>query len=184
MKEIPLSKGYVALVDDVDYDRVISAGPWHAVVCNRGVYAKHSEYLGSGRQIAIPMHRFILQIENPKIQVDHRDHNGLNNQRTNLRICTRRRNNRNRRPPRTTSTGEIPTSSYKGVCRDRQRWRALLRREGASFHCGCFTSEIDAALAYDQKAEELFGDFAWLNREYFPEVMAAYQAGSQDTALV
>ena len=92
--------------------------------------------------------------------IDHRDMNGLNNQRSNLRFCTLSQNAMNRRKRENTS------SIYKGVYFNNQRgkkWKAQIRINGKQIHLGLFDFEVDAARAYNMKAIELFCEFANLN---------------------
>ncbi len=158
MKEIPLTKGYIALVDDSDYERVIAAGPWHAQVSKNTVYAAHGTYTGhgcNGRRGLVLLHRFILGLSDPQTQGDHADGNGLNNQRYNLRPATNSQNTANRlKKPGGSSV-------YKGVTWDKRdwRWRAAIRINGKTKHLGSFTDEADAAAAYRAAAKEHFGVF-------------------------
>ena len=94
--------------------------------------------------------------------VDHIDGNSLNNRRSNLRICTPRQNTANRAKTRN------GTSRFKGVhfCTRDRKWRAQIGVDGARRFIGDFDDEVEAARAYDRKAAELFGEFAYLN---FPE---------------
>jgi hypothetical protein len=100
MKEIPLTQGYVALVDDEDYGRV-SLYKWYAHKDpssdpNRPlIYAQRSSRRPDGKRFTLLMHRFILGDSGPDI--DHWDRNGLNNQRGNLRACNQSQNNANGR---------------------------------------------------------------------------------------
>jgi len=104
------------------------------------------------------MHREIMNA--PKgLDVDHIDGNGLNNRKSNLRLCTHAENVHNSRPMRNGS------SKYKGVCwhKTYKKWYSSIGKTGKRFYLGRFDNEIDAALAYDKKAKELFGEFAYLN---------------------
>ena len=159
MKEVKLTQGYVALVDDEDFDRVSTAGPWHAVVYPRSVYAKHTTAHIDGKQKPITMHSFILGVTDGRIEIDHEDHNGLNNQRINLRVATKHENQRNRRKSHNN------TSGYKGVCwvKARHNWEAMIRVNGKSVWLGSFASAEDAARAYDSAALKYFGEFAFTN---------------------
>ena len=87
MKTIPLTKGYVVLVDDADYDRVVAAGPWHALPSHNVVYVAHSVVHKDGRRTTVMLHRFIMGVTDSHIKLDHEDHDGLNNQRYNLRVA-------------------------------------------------------------------------------------------------
>jgi hypothetical protein len=90
--------------------------------------------------------------------VDHIDHDGLNDRRSNLRICTQRQNLYNSRP-------KGRSSRFKGVCWDkaRQRWVVYIRYGGRNRFIGQFADEIEAAKAYDRAAASLFGEYAYLN---------------------
>jgi len=154
MHIIRLKSGEEALVDDEDYPR-LAQYTWYASPSGKILYAKR--YRG---HTSIFMHRDILGLEGPRI--DHWNHNGLDNQRANLRRCTPGQNLQNQRPSRQ------GTSQYKGVTWHtlRQKWRATIRIDGRQTHLGLYESEEDAAHVYDEAACEHFGDFACLN---FPE---------------
>ena len=96
---------------------------------------------------------------------DHINHNGLDNRKANLRLCTPQQNACNRRPLER-------TSKYKGVSWDQyiSRWRADIEHNGRHICIGCFDYEQDAAIAYDDYAIDLFGEFAWLNCAHRPEI--------------
>jgi len=110
------------------------------------------------------LHRFIMGVTDPHIDVDHRNHNGLDCQRENLRRCVRGENTGNLRKYR-------GSSQYKGVSWDKRdkRWRAVVRVHGVTKHLGRFTEEADAARAYDAAARAAFGEFCYAN---FPETLA------------
>ncbi len=156
MKEIPLTKGYVALVDDEDFD-LVSRFTWHAREDHRTVYAG-TRMPKDGRLVFMRMHRLILNAPSD-MQVDHINHNGLDNTRANLRVCTHAQNQHN------LSFKSNNSSGYKGVDwkKDKRKWRAKISLGGNPKHIGYFACPIEAAQAYDRKALELFGDFAALN---------------------
>jgi len=93
------------------------------------------------------------------METDHRDGNGLNNQRENLRICTRQQNSQNGLAHKDSS------SQFKGVSlkKGRHKWVACIMQNGKLAHLGYFDNEIEAAKTYNTKAKELFGEFAKLN---------------------
>lgn len=157
MKEIKLSQGKVALVDDEDYDK-ISQYPWYANKQGNSYYAiVHNGYL-DGKRVLLKMHRVIMGITNPKIFVDHKDSDGLNNQKYNLRTATVSQNAANKASYR-------GVSKYKGVTKEGKYWKAMCTKDGISHRKKCST-EIEAALWYNQKATELHGEFAKLNIVY------------------
>ncbi len=145
MKEIPLTRGQVALIDDADFNE-LSRYKW----CVMRIYACRFE----GRR-CIPMHRQILQAP-AELEVDHIDGNGLNNQRSNLRLCTTSQNQQNSR--RRTDN----TSGYKGVSFDqrRGRWKAQIRVNGKRITLGRYDDIEHAAAAYHEAALRYHGEFA------------------------
>jgi hypothetical protein len=157
--EIPLTRGYVALVDDEDAARVLEHR-WQALVTGRYVYAKtDAPRKEGGKARCIYLHRFIVGAP-PDAQVDHINHNCLDNRRENLRICSCAENHRN------IAKRVRPASSrYKGVYwhRGSQKWRAQISCAGEWHHLGMYTDEEAAARAYDAAARERFGEFAQVN---------------------
>lgn len=161
MKEIPLTQGKVTLVDDADYEW-LNQWKWCAQSNKLSdvFYAQHGFNVCPGLRKYIRMHRFILGMTDPKVQVDHRDRDGLNNQRLNLRVTDASGNVHNRGKIKTATT-----SKYIGVARARGdvKFRAQIRLNGVLVHLGCFAWERDAANAYDSAAAKHFGEFASLN---------------------
>jgi len=159
MKEIPLSQGLIAFIDDEDYERV-NQYKWYAAKNGQTYYAVRQIQNIQPRQKQIGMHRFILNA--PKgIEVDHEDHDGLNNQRYNIRLATNRQNQYNKQKYSISKT----TSQYKGVHWDKRRkkWRTQIRINSKQTQLGYFENEIEAALAYDQAAIIHHGEFSILN---------------------
>jgi hypothetical protein len=157
MKTIALSQGFAAMVDDEDYERV-SAFKWSATKTKNTVYGVRKVRTPAGQTTSQLLHRFIMGVTHPRINVDHEDHNGLNCQRNNLRVCVRGENDGNRRKSR-------GASQYKGVSWDsfRRLWRASITIHHMSKHLGRFQDEREAALAYDAAARAAFGNFALCN---------------------
>lgn len=159
MKEIKLTQGKVALVDDEDYEKV-NCFKWNAIKDRNTFYAKRNIKVSNGlqRQTTIQMQRLIFGYCGI-LKIDHRDGNGLNNQKSNLRFATTSQNGMNRKP------NKCALSKFKGVSFHKRHLKFIssIRINGNSYHLGYFTNEIEAAKAYDVKALELFGEFAYLN---------------------
>jgi len=161
-REIGLSHGKVALVDASDYDELMLGPDWGTLRTVDADYAvRHvPDATTKGRYKRQYMHRLIMDAPDD-LEVDHRDHDGLNNRRTNLRLSTHPQNCQNRRLPSTSTT------KFKGV-----RWNARTKRyqarimaNGKSRTLGSFESDFEAAAAYDLAAVELHGQFAFTNAE-------------------
>jgi hypothetical protein len=156
MKTIKLTKGYFAIVDDDDFER-LSQWEWYALVAKNGrVYAVRVQYASApAKPRTILMHREILNAP-PGIDVDHEDRDGLNNQRLNLRIATRTQNQGN------SSRRKDNTSGVKGVTwnKQHQQWRAQIQVNGKKQHLGYFRNTHSAASAYINAAKKHFGQFA------------------------
>lgn len=153
MKQIGLTQGQTALVDSEDFPTLYHF-KWYAVRSRNGVW--YAQRKDRGR--IVKMHRAILGA--PKgIKVDHRDTNGLNNRKENLRLAPGNSNNANSRKQKNN------TSGYKGVSWQAgyDRWKAYIRVRGTYIHLGVFTNLIKAAKAYDTAAREHFGEFARCN---------------------
>lgn len=152
MIEVPLFGGFVARVDDSDF-ALVSSFRWRAKKGHGTLYAVAHDY-ENGNDRTIRMHRLILGLSGPAI--DHRDGDGLNNQRHNLRVCTDSQNQYNKRR-------SWSRSGYKGVFWDKrkQKWWA---RIGVRGFLGYFDDPREAALAYDAAAIRLFGEFAATNQ--------------------
>jgi len=155
MREIPLTRGQVALIDDEDYE-LVSQYKWTAQWYPRPktFYAYRSYRKTDGTWDSRGMHTYLMDG-----MCDHKNHNGLDNRRSNLRLASHSENNMNKRKRAGTS------SQYKGVHwrEDRQQWYACIKINRDETHLGTFTSEIEAAYAYDDAARCLFGEYAYPN---------------------
>lgn len=162
MKRIVLNNGDSCLVDDVDYPQ-LAQFKWSI---HRGyfrgkgtLYAARWFTDAGGRRKALLMHREILDA--PKgMLVDHRNHNGLDNRRSNIRLCDSSKNQANRG-----KQAGCYSSQFKGVHWDTERgkWRAILVVKNRRMRLGRFDCEVDAAKAYNEAANRCFGQFAMLN---------------------
>lgn len=158
MKQIPLSKGKFALVDDEDYEYLMQ-WIWFCKVDKRGREYAVRNCSDGGKRTTLPMHRVIMNTPDG-METDHRYGDGLNNQRYNLRICTKNQNQHNQTPRSNTR------SKYKGVDfhKPSNKWRARIMLNKRHIQIGMFESEVDAAQAYNFAATEHHGDFAHLNK--------------------
>jgi hypothetical protein len=157
MKKIPLTQGKFAIVDDEDYDYLMQ-WKWYA---DKGVstfYAKRNIRNEDGKRAGVKMHRVILGVTSQKTLVDHINHDGLDCRKSNMRICSSSGNNKNR----SIVWGK---SKYKGVCWhvNQKKFNAKINVDGRGYHLGCFSSEIEAATAYNEAALQYHGEFACLN---------------------
>lgn len=161
MKEITLTSKRVAIVDDVDYD-FLSQWKWHLKKDGKCEYAARVNYLGGGRKNpkrkTIRMHRLIMQTPDG-METDHINGDGLDNRRSNLRVCTKSENQHNQKP----RVGTF--SKYKGVDFHKQsnKWRARIMLNSKHIQIGMFESELEAARAYNLSASIHHGEFAKLN---------------------
>lgn len=154
MKKIRLSRGKFAIVDDEDFE-ILNQYKWYSDKKRYTFYAaRNIPYILGGYRI-IYMHNQILGLKG----IDHKNGNGLDNQRSNLRSCTNQQNQMNRRSQKGSS------SNYKGVSwhKRAKKWMSQICISGKHIYIGIFTSEIQAALAYDSEAIKLCGEFAKLN---------------------
>jgi len=162
MKLIPLSQNskenkgkYFAMVDDEDYDYLMQ---WNWSVSNqqnKSIYAVKGGYANGKNENKIRMHRLILGITDSEILVDHKDGNGLNNQRSNIRVATRSQNNSNRRP--------YGVFKYLGVYFNHGKWVGYVTVDRKRIYTDRFENEDDAARARDILAKKMQGEFANLN---------------------
>lgn len=159
MKTIPLTRGHVALVDDEDFE-MLSKWTWCIGQAGTGYYAKAYNGGGAAAQRFAYMHRIIMDlVPGDGVEVDHINHDGLDNRRRNLRVCSHKENARN------VSIGRANTSGFKGVSWDRSRnkWGASIKVDGRKLHLGRFACLRDAVREYDSAAVRFFGPFAKTN---------------------
>lgn len=168
MKLLPLSKGKFAQVDDEDYDWLMQ-WKWHLESRGRYSYASRHKTVAPGKRTSVKMHREIMKVTDPKILIDHKNHDCHDNRKENLRICDKRTNGKNR-------TG-YGVSLFLGVTLSKQKytiksgekrisihWRAHLRKsDGKDVFLGYHKTEEEAARAYDAGAKIYHGEFANLN---------------------
>jgi hypothetical protein len=156
--EIDLGNGHVAIIDDEDAD-LLTGFKWYGMKTKEGkVYPAGWKHIPPGR-FFVHLHRLIANAQ-PGELIDHIDRNPLNCRRSNLRRATHQQNACNKNPLRNPGA-----SRYKGVffCRKTGRFRAWVTLNRKRIYLGYFAKEEDAARAYNAKAAELFGKFAYLN---------------------
>jgi hypothetical protein len=159
MKAIPLTRGMVALVDDEDYER-LKDFKWQLWEYGRNVsYAIRFEKMSDNTRKTRYMHRDILGLTDSRIQADHKDHNGLNNVRSNLRACSGILNRRNRLSYKGSSSRFVGVSWHKRI----KRWQAQVYVNGRQICLGYFNSELEAAAKRDEAATKHYGEFANIN---------------------
>jgi hypothetical protein len=157
MKEIRLTQGRVALVDDEDYEYL---NQWNWCLIEK----KDKNLFYAARKVKnrrlILMHRVILGLTDPNIFGDHVDRNGLNNQRNNLRVATHSQNCTNVKKYKNAS------SKYKGVSwhKASKKWVAQIQKDKKVLYLGGFEKEIDAAIAYNNATNSIHGEFANPNK--------------------
>jgi hypothetical protein len=164
MKEIKLTKGFVTMVDDEDYEKLMRH-KWQCCIDKYNVYAHRTQWYGKTERKLIIMHRFIMGLTNEKLEIDHIDHNGLNNQKSNLRICTKRENQYNRFSKNGSYSKYIGVSynkSHKESLKTK-RWNANIRINYKLIFIGCFNTEDEAAIARDEYVIKNGLDFCNLN---------------------
>jgi hypothetical protein len=157
MVEISLTAGEVALVD-MDDALLVKPYHWYLKGRTRGYRYAVADVWHGGKKTHVSMHRLITGAM-PGQDVDHINRDGLDNRRSNLRLCTRSENNAN-------SVGHVSCrkSRFKGVCLHKGgRWAAYIRGREGHRYLGLFDREVDAAHAYNCAALASWGQFARLN---------------------
>jgi hypothetical protein len=170
LMQIPLTQGKFAIIDKDDYDKICDY-KWFAVKSRNSYYAASH---GKNRE-TIKMHRVILGLNDKKQICDHIDHNGLNNSKFNLRVCTDSENAKN------TTSRNGASSKYLGVSyspirkrklksggysfnEHNRKWLTQIQCDKKKSYVGRFATEIEAAIAYNKVAIEKFGSFANVNK--------------------
>ncbi len=153
MKEIPLTQGKVALVDDEDFEKVNQL-KWCLKKGDTQEYA-HTSLCVNKKRTSLLMHRMILGVSGRNNYIDHKNRNGLDNQKSNLRICCPSDNSSNKKSAKGSSSKYLGVS-WNSNC---QKWRVRICKKGKFYSIGLFDSEIEAALAYNEAAKVIHGEF-------------------------
>ena len=154
MKEIVLTQGKVAWVDDEDYE-LVQTKKWSAYK-NCRVWYVATYWREGGRVRSLSMHQFLLG-SRPGQLIDHKDNNGLNNTRSNLRVATHAQNAGNRRLSSNNKSG------FKGVFEVVGVHKTTYRADCHGKMLGHFPTKELAAKAYDEEAVRVYGEFAQIN---------------------
>ena len=160
-RKIPLGDGLFTLVEPRDF-YTFNKSHWFPRVRGSCIYAARFIYKPDGKLKMLSLHREIINAP-AGLLVDHRNNDGLDNRKANLRFATHAENSRNKRKTRSKTS-----SRFVGVFLVKRsgRWKAAIQSNGKTINLGTFDSEIDAAKAYDEAARKYHKDFARLN---FPE---------------
>lgn len=160
MKTIPVASKvhgvHYALIDDEDFE-LISRYKWF--LCAKTDGRRYSEGYLNRKQPLIRMHRLIMGVDDPKVHIDHKDHNGLNNQKENLRIATLSQNGWN------TSKYSNNTTGFKGVIyiKLKQNYVVRIMANRKQIHGGTFLNAVDAAKRWNELSRQYHGEFAYQN---------------------
>lgn len=151
---VPLTRGYEAVIDAADVP-LVEGYAWKALVDTRRVYAT-TEVGGRKAKKSLRMHRVIMDAPSG-VDVDHIDHNGINNRRSNMRFCTRSENLQNQRKRLDNTSGFKGVHYYKRT----GRWRAYIMRDSKERHLGYFDTPEQAYAAYCRASEYLHGEYGF-----------------------
>ena len=157
--KLPLSKGYYALISRRDYP-LVRKYKWHADVRKLQVYASTSMNI-NGKRCEVRMHVLLLGTlgKGHSVIGEHKNGDGLDNRRRNLRLANKKQNAWNARPQK----GRL----FRGITLQKRLksrpWQARIHREGETKHLGYFATAIQAAIAYNREAKRRDGKFVRLN---------------------
>ena len=154
---VPVGDRY-AEIDVEDWERVKDY-KWYLVRFKYGTSITYLYARSVRKQGGVLMHRLILGLTDSQIQADHRNFDGLDNTKSNLRPANTIENHRNQRP-----WNKIMQSTYKGISRNGDGWMARIGVNRERIYLGTFNTEKEAVLAYNEAAKEHFGEFAYLNK--------------------
>lgn len=161
MKEIELTDGTIAIIDDNMFDRANYFIWMHKIEKRKcgDIHYAVTTVNSFKSQRRLYLHQLVMNAKQTNLQIDHKNTNGLDNRIENLRYCTHAQNAMNRR-------AKIFTiSKYKGVCYSKKHkcYRVRISIYKKRIHLGYFINETDAAIAYNNAAIEYFGEFARIN---------------------
>jgi len=155
MKKIKLTQGQYCLLDDIDFEW-FNQWKWYAK--KQGIKWKVARNITNkiGKQDTVLLHRILMNCPSGK-EVDHIDGNPLNNQRKNLRLCTKKENRQNKGMSKNNKSG------YKGVTLRRNVYEVYIRKNNKHLYIGSSKDKQEASRMYNKVAKEVFGEFAKLD---------------------
>lgn len=163
MREIQLTQGKEALVDDIDYE-LISQYNWHAVKSTSGIWYAQTNIKVKGKRTVLEMQRLIMGLKHGDSKlIDHVSRDALDNRRFNLRIASKSKNARNQRKHKDAKYSKYKGVTYQKQAKRRRRWVARIIVNYRQIYLGFFETELEAAQAYDKGARKYFGEYARLN---------------------
>jgi len=155
---IRLSQGKFALVDEKHYEW-LNKYRWFILACGDIEYAVTNIKGADGKYVRVLMHRLILGITDKKMEIDHKDHNGLNNTEENIRSCTKSQNLTNMKK-RINTNGKFKGTTY---IKETDSYRGRLGVKGKGYNLGKSKSEIVLARRYNMAGRWFNGEWAYLN---------------------
>lgn len=157
MKFVSLTQGKYTIVDDEDWEKTLKFKWIYAPKANQKGYAQRAVTISKNKRTTLRLHRYLLGLSHGDgIIVDHANGNTLDNRKQNLRICSSSENSVNK-------DYKIPTSGYRGVIKKRNKYYAVLERNGKIYSKGGFNCPTVAAIKYDKLAKEINGEFCRLS---------------------
>lgn len=156
--ELITRAGQAYFIDDEDFEKIKNFS-WHVIKSPYTMYVSAMKKEYGKPYTAILLHRLVMGASKG-MEVDHINGNGLDNRKINLRMCSQSQNQANRQ-----KTSKHMSSKFKGVywCKRQKRWVAKIDCNSKRHYIGSFVNETDAAVAYNKKSAELFGDFSRIN---------------------
>jgi hypothetical protein len=173
--EIKLACGKIAFIDEEDLRLFEGKRTWRSYFDGWNWYVRRQSTVNKKSKTFL-LHREVLSITDGKIIIDHIDGNGLNNMKSNLRICTHSQNRKNRHNKSCKHTSKylgvsLKTTKYKYRVKSGEerasitkRWEARIQHNKKQISIGFYNTEEEAAIAYNEKAIEFHGEFASLNK--------------------
>lgn len=169
MREIKLNDGQTAIVDDEDY-QYFSRLKWKAIKKENNWYAVLRKVIDGSKgrkQTTIYMHELLIDLENRDC-ITFKNKNTMDYRKENLFGVSKGVSQARTRKRMTTHGGRKPTSKYKGVCRRIKKgklsWEVRIAKDAKTYYVGSFQNQKEAAIAYNERAEELYGEFGYKNK--------------------